>query len=246
MHKIVNMHDWVSELPEDIGQEVIRRCVTRSLVDGECLYRQGDPADACFRVISGKLKMCNFNHYGQELLHTYLMEGDCVGDPNLILDEPRLNFTFAVGETRVAVLRPADFHELYGSYPEIARAINRVMARRIRFLFMLAEDASLLPLRQRLARAIVRMGYSVGQVNADGSASIDHISHEELSKMVGATRQSVGRELKKLEHEGSILIEYGKLTIHDIAAFGAQFDRLLGIEPVVPEYQQKSGQETDD
>ena len=104
---------------------------------------------------------------------------------------------------------------------------------------MLAEDASLLPLRQRLARAIVRMGHSVGQVRADGSATIDDISHDELGKMVGAARQSVGRELKKLEREGAIQIEYGKLIIHDIAGFGAQYDKLLGIEPAVPDYQER-------
>jgi CRP-like cAMP-binding protein len=111
------------------------------------------------------------------------------------------------------------------------------MSRRLRFLFMLAEDASLLPLRQRLARAIVRMGHSVGKIAEDGRATIEGISHDELGKMVGATRQSVGRELKKLEQEGSIEIQYGKLIIGDIAAFGEHYDRLLSAEPVVPDYE---------
>lgn len=237
MRKILNMHDWVSELPEALAQEVIQHYVTRTLSDGECLYRQGDPADACYRVISGKLKICNFNHEGQELLHTYLMEGDCVGDPSLILKEPRMNCAFATGETQIGVLRRADFHDLYKKQPEIPMAINRVMSRRLRFMFMLAEDASLLPLSQRLARAIVRMGHSLGQVNADGSAIIEDISHDELGKIVCAARQSVGRELKKLEQEGAIEIQYGKLIIHDMDAFAARYDSLLGVEPVVPDYQ---------
>jgi hypothetical protein len=55
--------------------------------------------------------------------------------------------------------------------------------------------------------------------------------------MVGSTRQSVGRELKKLEQEGSIEIKYGKLIITDIAVFGEQYDRLLSAEPVVPNYE---------
>ena len=104
------------------------------------------------------------------------------------------------------------------------------------FLSMLADDASLLPLRQRLARTIVRMGHSLGRVNEDGSTILEGISHDELGKMVGAARQSVGRELKALEREGAIKIEYGKLIIYDIAAFGGAYDRLLGVEPVTPDY----------
>lgn len=241
MHKVMNMHNWISELPETVAGEVKQRCVSRTLSDGECLYHLGDKADACFQVTKGRLKICTFNHAGQEMVHAYLMEGDCVGDWGLIIDEPRMNFAFACGETEVNVLKKAQFDELYQLYPEVSKALNRVMAHRLRYTFMLAEDASLLPLRQRLARAIVRMGHSVGEVDDKGCATIEAISHDELSKLVGSTRQSVGRELKKLEQEGAIEIKYGKLIIKDITEFGEQYDRLLAVEPIVAEY--KGGSE---
>lgn len=236
MHKVLNMHNWISELPQEIRHEVIQQCVTRRLGDGECLYRLGDQAEDCFQVIKGRLKVCTFNLSGQEMVHAYLMEGDCVGDWALIINEPRMNFAFAYGETEVNVLKKPAFDELYDKYPEIPKALNRVMAHRLRYTFMLAEDASLLPLRQRLARAIVRMGHSVGELEEDGRVTIDDISHDELGKLVGSTRQSVGRELKKLEQEGAIEIKYGKLIIKDIAVFGKQYDRLLAVEPVVADY----------
>lgn len=239
MHKVLNMHNWISELPEDIRLEVSRQCVEKILTDGECLYRQGEEPDACFQVASGRLKICNFTHHGQELLYTYLVEGDCVGDLALIIDERRVNCAFACGDTRVNALSKVKFLDLYEAFAEIPKALNRVMSRRLCFSFMLAEDASLLPLRQRLARTVVRMGHSVGQVHEDGSATVEDISQDELGKMVGATRQSVGRELKKLEREGAIKIQYGKLIITDIASFGAQYDRLLGPEQVVPDYSER-------
>lgn len=55
-------------------------------------------------------------------------------------------------------------------------------------------------------------------------------------KLMGATRPSVGRELKKFAQEGSIDIQYGKLIIRDFATFGEQYDHLLSVEPVVPDY----------
>ncbi len=236
MHKVQNMHNWISELPEHIRQQVIQQCVSRTLSNGDCLYRLGDPPDACFQVTKGRLKICTFNHAGQEMVHSYLVKGDCVGDWALIINEPRMNFAYACRDTEVNVLKKPQFDALYEKYQEIPKALNLVMSRRLRFLFMLAEDASLLPLRQRLARAILRMGHSVGKIDEEGRATIEGISHDELGKMVGAIRQSVGRELKKLEQEGSIEISYGKLIIRDIAAFGEQYDWLLATEPVAPEY----------
>lgn len=236
MQKILNLHNWISELPEEIGREVVRRSVTRKLSDGECLFRAGDSPDACFQVLKGRLKLCNFDHVGQEFVLLYLMEGDCAGDWALIINETRMNCAMACGDAEVNVLKKSQFDELYYKYPEIPRALNRVMARRARLLCMLAEDASMLPLRQRLGRVLARMGYCSGQVDENGRATIEDISHDDLGKMVGAIRQSVGRELKKLEQEGSIEIKYGKLIIKDIKAFGEQYDHLLAIEPVVPDY----------
>jgi CRP/FNR family transcriptional regulator, cyclic AMP receptor protein len=234
--KIRYLHNWISELPESVRGEVVQRCAVRDLTDGECLYRLGDIPEACFQVVKGRIKICNFNHAGQELVHSYLIEGDCCGDGGMIGHEPRINFAIACGEVQANVLYKTDFDYFYEKYPEVAKALNRVMFRRLRHQFMVAEDACLLPLHQRLARAIVRMAHSVGEVHADGSATIEDISHDELGKMVGATRQSVGRELKKLEREGSIEINYGKLSILDVAVFGAHYDRLVSVEPVVPEY----------
>ena len=54
--------------------------------------------------------------------------------------------------------------------------------------------------------------------------------------MVGSTRQSVGRELKKLKEDGDIEISYGKLIIRDIAALSEKYDNLIAVEPVVAGY----------
>ena len=236
MQKVQNLHNWISELPEEVRKEIDRHFVSRKLVDGEYLYRQGDPPDACFQVSKGRCKVCNYNYDGQEILHLYLMAGDCVGDWGLLIDQPRMNNTISVGSSEVNVLRKTHFNNLYDRFPEIARALNRVMARRLRLTFMLTEDASLLPLRQRLARVIIRMGYSLGHLDQDGCTIIEDISQDELSKMVGATRPSVGRELKRFEQEGSIDICYGKLIIKDLAFFSQEYDALMAVEPVVPDY----------
>ena len=98
---------------------------------------------------------------------------------------------------------------------------------------MLAEDAGLLPLRQRLARAIIRIAYGLGHKISNEQIVIDNVSQEELAAMVSSARPSVGRELKVLVEEGSIETQYGKITINNFTAFVKRYDNLLSVEPIV-------------
>jgi CRP-like cAMP-binding protein len=236
MQKVENMHDWISELPDTVAAEVLQHCSRRTLLDRESLFHPGDRADACYRLMSGRLIVCNFNSAGQELLHAHLMPGDCIGEWSLIAEQPRMNHTYANGDSEVLVLHKDRFDELYMRYPDMVRALNKVMARRLRLTFMMVEDAALLPLCQRLARTIVRLAHSVGKEEIDGRTVIEAMSQDELSRMVGSTRQSVGRELKKLKEDGDVEISYGKLIIRDIAALSEKYDKLIAVEPVVAGY----------
>ena len=74
MQKIQNLHNWISELPEELAREVRCCFTTRKLISGEYLYRQGDAPAACFQVASGRLKVCKSNVNGQELVRTLAMK----------------------------------------------------------------------------------------------------------------------------------------------------------------------------
>ena len=66
------------------------------------------------------------------------------------------------------------------------------------------------------------------------------VSHEALAHMLGATRQAVSQEMKRLERAGLIRISYGKVFIRDIEALVAPVESLIGAEPVVSSYRSTS------
>lgn len=233
MHKVLNLHNWMIGLPEDIQAKVQFHFVTHKYSKGEFVFRTGDQPDFCLQVLSGRLKVCNYSVTGQEMVHTHLVKGDCVGDWSLILDEPRMNAVISCGNTEVNLLSKLHFERLYNTHPEIPKAINVAMAQRLRLMFMLAEDAGLLPLRQRLARAIIRIAYGLGHKISNEQIVIDNVSQEELAAMVSSARPSVGRELKVLVEEGSIETQYGKITINNFTDFVKRYDNLLSVEPIV-------------
>ena len=146
-----------------------------------------------------------------------------------------MNSAVAVRESRVSVLSKPNFFMLYKKHPEISWQLNLVQCRRLRFFFSLTEDAAGLNLHVRLARAIHRLAHSHGYRDGNDGSCID-VSHEELSNMLGASRQSVSKELKLLEREGEIELRYGKIYIPDLAALGEKYEKGMGMEQVAPHY----------
>ena len=49
------------------------------------------------------------------------------------------------------------------------------------------------------------------------------ISHADLARMVGASRQSVSKELKQMERDKLICIQYGKIVINSMDALSKAY-----------------------
>lgn len=68
---------------------------------------------------------------------------------------------------------------------------------------------------------------------------VEGVSHETLAHMLGATRQSVSRELKTLEKAGLIKFKYGRFMISELPTLPEQYDQLIDVEMVDSQYQDK-------
>ncbi|GGO83401.1 Crp/Fnr family transcriptional regulator [Marinobacterium nitratireducens] len=232
MHKIPYMHNWIDRLPQACRDAVLRQMKPRRYAEGETIYSVGEAAEGLYLIDSGRVRISNYTQSGKEIRMAEFHDGECFGEMSLIDGLPRLNNAYASTETLLMTLNRQAFDALYDEYAEIAREFNLYFSLRLRALYASAEDATALPLKERLVRLLVRMAHSRG-VETDGMRVIEEVSHETLSHMLGATRQGVSRELKALEKEGQIQIRYGKILITDIAALSSRCDTLLGSELLV-------------
>jgi CRP/FNR family cyclic AMP-dependent transcriptional regulator len=235
MRTIPHMHDFIGDLPDAVREEIESLSTIRRVNKGESVYAKGDESTDLYRLLEGAIKLCNYSLDGKEILMGEFRPGDCFGEMGLIDGLPRTSFAVAVRDSRVRVLNKPNFFMVYKKYPELSWQLNLVQCRRIRFLFSLTEDAAGLNIHVRLARAIHRLAYSHGYRGEDQGVYID-VSHEELSKMLGASRQSVSKELKLLEREGDIELRYGKIYIRDVVALGDRYEKAVGMEQVTPLY----------
>jgi CRP-like cAMP-binding protein len=235
MQKVPNVHNWLEQLPSNIREIVLSHMKTISVVDGENIYAQNDESQCLYQIESGKFRVCNYSAQGREIVYAILLAGDCFGEMGLIDGGARQSHIFAYGDVKLRVLHKEDFSKLYNTHIEIPQSINLMLSKRLRLTFNTTEDYSLLTLRDRLARYLIRLAKT--RQSSDGElVSIVDITQEDLGKMLGASRQSVGKELKYFESKGALTINYGEIHIFNIENFSLDYDLLMGAEQIIVDY----------
>ena len=232
------MHDFITGLPEALQQDIERLGSVRRVSRGQVIYNVGDKSHELYRLLSGAVKLCNFSLEGKETSLGELRPGDCFGEIGLIDGMPRMGYAVAVKDCDLLVLGKQSFLQLYDKHTEVGWQLNLILCRRLRLLTSLNEDAAGLKIHERLARLIHRLAYSHGCTDEENRLYIE-ISHEELSKMLGTSRQSVSKELKLLEGEGSIELRYSNIYICNLDALCDRYEVGVGMEQVAATYEDK-------
>ena len=241
MRKLTGVHSWIGLLADPISDIVLARMRPRRFADQSPIWQVGDPSTELYLISKGRVRIGTESFAGTELMVAIFRAGDCFGEVGLIDGLPRFNSTYAMGDTELLVLKKTDFTELYTTHAEIARALNLNLCYRLRVAYGLSQDASMLTLRQRLARMLTRLAVTGGQSDEKGGAVVSDVSHEELAHMLGATRQAVSRALKELECADEIALSYRRILVRDFDRFADRYDSLVGGEWVVPDYDRKKG-----
>lgn len=236
MQKVTALHSWIGKLPSDISKAVMKHMRQRSYNDGQAVYTLGEEGHELYMIASGKIRLSNYTLKGKEIQLGEIRAGDCFGELSLIDGLYRANCAYAQGPTDLLVLHKQDFEKLCNQYVEIPAQINKLLSHRLRLAYTIIEDASVLPIKDRVARLLARLGYSVGAADDDGETVLEGFTHESIARMLGSTREAITRELKNLEKAALIRRLYGKIVIPDITALINSCEGLVGGESIVPDY----------
>lgn len=218
LREALRTNAWFAALPGAVIDELADSAQRRKLVDGELLYCLGDQPTGLFGIVSGRIRICSTSAEGKELTATFFEAGDWLGEISIFDGLPRLSDAVAVGDTDVIVLSRAIIHGLLERQPELYAPFVRILCRKLRLAMEGLSDLMLLPLSQRLTKRLLTLAQDYGREHEDGILIDLHLPQDELGRLLGASRQSVSKELKVLEREGLVKLAYGRIVIVDQGA----------------------------
>jgi CRP/FNR family transcriptional regulator, cyclic AMP receptor protein len=179
---------------------------------------QGDPADALFAIIRGRLKVVACGPDGRDTVLGIMAEGEVFGEIALIDGGTRSATVTAIEPCELLVIERARFLELLHQSSPIAVKLLVVVSKRLRRLSQRSEDAAFLDVPTRLARSLLDLATRFGERRA---ASKDiciaiKLSQQELGDLIGATRESINKHLSDWTRQGFLRLQSGRLVIADI------------------------------
>ena len=206
---------WLRPLTADERDRVAPQLRIGDAEPGELICRRGRTATYWFGVVDGLLKMSTETADGHTITYSGLTAGGWFGEGTVMKREPYRYNVQALRKSLVAGLPVDTFHWLLDHSIGFNRFVmNQLNERLAQFIGTIEADRTPSP-EQRVARNLAAL---VNPVLFPGVGEVLRITQQELSYLVGLSRQRVNEALKTLAAQDVLRIEYGGLRILDLSA----------------------------
>ena len=194
---------------------------TRVYKSRETIVAKGAPATEFFVLLRGRAKVSAQGADGADTAINVMGPGEVFGEIGILDGQPRSATVTTLEECELAVVDKRAFHGLLASSPPVAIKLLAVLAGRIRELTIRVEDRAFLDIPARLAKQLLWLAGNHG-TEAGTRVRIElKLSQQELGDFIGATRESVNKNLRDWSRSGFIKHERDYLEILDLDALHA-------------------------
>lgn len=187
--------------------------VIKKFTKGDVIVYQDDPGDTFYIGVSGRVKVTLLNEDGKEIILSILKGGDFFGELSLLDDEPRSASVLAVEDATLFLLTKRQFHQLITAYPDMLRKVLREICARLRRADEKIESLAFLDVYGRAFSVLQQLAHDQGRKTEHGIEILHAPTHEELSNMVGASREAITRIIKILKENRNLVSYKGRRLI---------------------------------
>lgn len=197
---------------------------------GELVVQRNDVGGAMYVVAEGMLLVNQYARSGREVGYRRLGPGGYFGEIAAIDKLPRSANIMAVANSQIGRLPDRLVNELLENSRGFARAIMEDLTSIVRSLSARVFELNAVSAACRTQMEILRMALAAGV--ADNRATIAPLpTHAEIAALVGAQREAVTRECKRLEVRGLVARKGRTLVVLDVDALVEEIERLGGDQP---------------
>lgn len=194
--------------------EFLNYCHRRRYPAKSTIIYAGDSGDSLYYIIKGSVTVLIEDDDGREMIVAYLNKGDFFGEMGLFDNEDmRSAWVRAKTECEVAEISYGKFNEISDKFPQIVLAIGGQMAQRLRQTTRKVGDLAFLDVTGRVARTLLDLCKQPDAMTHPDGMQIK-ITRQEIGRIVGCSREMVGRVLKTLEEQGLVSVKGKTMVVY--------------------------------
>ncbi|MFV1984330.1 MAG: cAMP-activated global transcriptional regulator CRP [Thiohalomonadales bacterium] len=190
----------------------LEHCHRRHYPQKSVIIYAGDEPDVLYYIIDGSVSVLIEDEDGHEIVLAYLNKGDFFGEMGLFDTQPnRSAWVRSRTPCEVAEISYTKFRQLYQEHPDVLFAITSQMATRLRTTSRKVSDLAFMDVTGRVARTLLDLCKQPDAMTHPDGMQI-RITRQEIGRIVGCSREMVGRVLKSMEEQGLISVK-GKTIV---------------------------------
>ena len=192
--------------------KLLAHCHRRRYTAKSTIIYAGDRCETLFFIVKGSVTILIEDDDGKEMIIAYLNSGDFFGEMGQEgIEKERSAWVRAKTECEVAELSYTKFRELTLQDPDILITLGSQMAERLRNTTRKVGDLAFLDVTGRVARTLLDLCKQPDAMTHPDGMQIK-ITRQEIGRIVGCSREMVGRVLKSLEEQGLVNVK-GKTMV---------------------------------
>lgn len=206
---LLRSHPFFRGLDDRIVDRLAPRALTRKVKKGTLLFRKGDAGTNLFAVGAGAVRVSAPSDEGKDTVFNLIVPGEIFGEIAFLDGGPRSADAVMIESGELMIIERRDFLPLLRDYPELAVRLLEIVCGRLRRTSERIEDVVFLRLKARLAKTLL---YLNERSSSEHQQTLK-VTQREISQLVGVSRESANKQLRKWQRQKWVRLERGGLSI---------------------------------
>jgi CRP/FNR family transcriptional regulator, cyclic AMP receptor protein len=212
---VLRHHPIFRDLDPEALDQLCRYAKHTALKRGATLFAKDDPGNSLYAVISGTVKISVSSPDGRNAILNLVGPGELFGEMSVLDGQPRSADATANSNCEIFVIDRRDFMPFVRSQPTLAMKFIELLCAKLRWTSEQVEQVILQDLPGRLASALLGL---IEKRKPDPESHIISITQQEISEMVGMTRESINKQLRAWVARNWVRLEHGAIVVLDPSA----------------------------
>src|SRR3981081_1168947 len=207
---VLRQHPMFCDLEPEALDQLCRYAKHSTLKRGATIVSKGDPGNSLVVVVSGTVKISISSPDGRSAILNLIGPGEIFGEVALLDGRARTADATANTNCEIYVIDRRDFIPFVRSQPALAMKLIELLCERLRWTSDQVEEVILQNLPGRLASALLRLTEKHKLAPAGRTIAI---TQQEISEMVGMTRESITKQLRAWAARNWVRLEHGAIVV---------------------------------
>lgn len=169
------------------------------------VFEEGKLPTHYYQIVSGEIKMNNYNDDGREFIQGIFYKEQSFGEPPLFLNQKYPASAVAVEESQILCLPRSNFMKLLEENPAISIKIIENLAQRLYYKSVMAAEISTHEPEHRVLK-LIDHGISYFNFKKDADGFLINFTRQQIGDLTGLRVETVIRAIKALEKKGELKI----------------------------------------